>query len=102
MLIPRERFINALNRQSLEGRVPHFDGKVHPLHRNYFQWDQMSKAERKLHSDDMVDIYIATAKRFEHSAIFLHPNPNTNERQSNEMGRSHVRNFTRSKVKIPK
>lgn len=89
MFTDRERFINALNRQPLEGRVPHFElvfyltmetfGKVHPLHRNYSQWDQMSETERKLHREDMANIYIATAKRFEHSAIFLHPNPSSEE-----------------------
>lgn len=42
---PRERFIAALERQQLEGRVPHFElvfyltmeafGKIHPTHRMY-------------------------------------------------------------------
>ena len=31
--------------------------------------------ERQLHRDDMADLYIATAERYEHSAIFLHPEP---------------------------
>jgi uroporphyrinogen decarboxylase len=84
---PRERFIAALERRPLVGRVPHFElvffltmeafGKVHPRHRNYAQWDQMSEAERRLHREDMADIYIATAERYEHSAIFIHPNPDT-------------------------
>jgi uroporphyrinogen decarboxylase len=52
-------------------------GKVHPSHRNYDQWLQMEEHERALHRQDMADLYIATAERFEHSAIFLHPNPNT-------------------------
>ncbi|MEA3421880.1 MAG: uroporphyrinogen decarboxylase family protein [Acidobacteriota bacterium] len=39
----------------------------------------MSEEERTLHRNDMAEIYIATAQRFEHSAIFLHPNPNTEE-----------------------
>ena len=82
---PRQRFINALERRPLTGRVPHFElvflltmeafGKVHPWHRNYAQWDQMEEKERRLHRTEMADIYIATAERFEHSAIFLHPNP---------------------------
>lgn len=73
----------------MKGLVPHFElvffltmeafGKVHPSHRNYSQWDQMSEEERNLHRNDMADLYIATAERFEHSAIFLHPNPNTGE-----------------------
>lgn len=84
-LTPRERFIVALNRQSLTGRVPHFElvffltmeafGKVHPCHRHYAQWQQMETKERRLHLEDMASLYIATAERFEHSAIFLHPNP---------------------------
>jgi len=69
----------------MSGRVPHFElvffltmeafGKVHPSHRGYGQWDQMEEKERQLHRNDMADVFIATAERFEHSAIFLHPNP---------------------------
>jgi len=82
---PRERFIAALERRPLTGRVPHFElvffltmeafGKVHPSHRNYSQWMQMQAAERELHQRDMADIFIATAERFDHSAIFIHQNP---------------------------
>jgi len=89
LIAPRERFIKALERKPLKGRVPHFElvffltmeafGKVHPSHRNYSQWFQMTERERQLHREDMADIYIATAERYEHSAIFLHPNPNTLE-----------------------
>jgi uroporphyrinogen decarboxylase len=50
-------------------------GKVHPQHRSYHQWDQMEEKERRLHREDMADVYIATAERFEHSAILLTPNP---------------------------
>ena len=87
--IPREQFIAALERRPPTGRVPHFElvffltmeafGKVHPSHRNYAQWLQMKTGERELHLRDMADLYIATAERFEHSAIFLHPNPGTDE-----------------------
>ncbi len=82
---PRERFIAALERRPLAGRPPHFElvffltmeafGKVHPLHRNYHQWDQMEAKERDLHLRDQARLYIDTAERFEHSAIFIHPNP---------------------------
>ncbi len=82
---PRDRFIAALERRPLTGRVPHFElvffltmeafGKVHPLHRAYGQWDQMEEKERQLHREDIADVFIATAARFEHSAIFVHPNP---------------------------
>jgi uroporphyrinogen decarboxylase len=79
---PRERFIAALERRPIAGRVPHFElvffltmeafGKVHPSHRRYDQWFQMTETERKLHRQDMADIFIATARRYEHSAIFIH------------------------------
>jgi uroporphyrinogen decarboxylase len=81
-MIPRERFIAALERRPIRGRVPHFElvffltmeafGKVHPSHRNYRQWMQMTEHERELHRQDMADIFIATARRYEHSAIFMH------------------------------
>ena len=81
----RERFIAALERRPITGRVPHFElvffltmeafGRVHPTHRNYAQWDQMEEQERQLHRADMADLFIATAERFEQSAIFMHPNP---------------------------
>jgi uroporphyrinogen decarboxylase len=84
-LSPRERFIAALERRPLTGRVPHFElvffltmeafGRLHPSQRSYAQWDQMEAKERQLHRNDMADLYIATAERYEHSAIFLHPNP---------------------------
>lgn len=89
-MTPRERFIHALERRPpLSGRVPHFElvffltmeafGKVHPLHRHYHQWDQMEEKERQLHRNDMADLYLETARRFEHDAIFLHPNPGTED-----------------------
>ena len=84
---PRQRFIAALERRPLSGSVPHFElvfyltmeafGRVHPLHRDYRQWLQMEAGERQLHRQDMADLYIATAERYEHSAIFVHPNPDT-------------------------
>ena len=84
-MTPRQRFIAALERRPITGRVPHFElvffltmeafGKVHPCHRAYYQWDQMEEKERRLHREDMADLYIATAERFEHDAILLHPNP---------------------------
>jgi len=88
-MTPREQFIAALERRSPAGCVPHFElvffltmeafGKVHPLHRNYRQWQQMEEKERQMHRQDMADLFIATAERFEHNAIFLHPNPGTEE-----------------------
>ena len=86
---PRERFIAALERRPLGGRVPHFElvffltmeafGRVHPSQRHYGQWDQMEEKERQLHRNEIADLYIATAEKYEHSAIFLHPNPGRQE-----------------------
>ena len=88
-MTPRERFISALERRPIPGRVPHFElvffltmeafGRVHPSHRRYHQWDQMTEQERQLHRKDMADLFIQTARRFGHDAIFLHPNPNREE-----------------------
>jgi uroporphyrinogen decarboxylase len=85
----RDRFIAALERKPLSGRVPHFElvfyltmeafGRVHPLHRDYSQWLQMEENERQLHRQDMAELYLVTAERYEHSAIFLHPNPDTDD-----------------------
>jgi uroporphyrinogen decarboxylase len=84
-MTPRESFIAALERRSVPGRVPHFElvffltmeafGKIHPSQRVYHQWAQMTETERRLHREDMADLFILTADRYEHSAIFLHPNP---------------------------
>ncbi len=86
-LTPRRRFAAALDRQPLPGRVPHFElvffltmeafGKVHPSHRSYHQWQQMTEAERQLHRRDIARLHVDTARRFDHDAIFLHPNPNS-------------------------
>lgn len=77
----RERFIKTLLCEEIGGRVPHFElvffltmeafGKVHPCHRLYDQWNQMSYEERKLHINEMADIHIDIAKRYGHSAIFV-------------------------------
>jgi len=88
-MTPRERFIAALERRPIPGRVPHFElvffltmeafGKIHPSQRHYAQWDQMTKSERALHRNEMAEIHVQTALKYEHSAIFLHPNPNTED-----------------------
>jgi len=89
MQTPRENFITTLAGGIPSGLVPHFElvfyltmeafGKVHPSHRQYAQWNQMEEKERQLHRQDMADIYIATAERYGHSAIFIHPNPDSVE-----------------------
>lgn len=85
-MTPRQRFMRALNREPITGLVPHFElvfyltmesiGKVHPLHRQYDQWNQMSRQEQRLQMLDMAKTYIEIAEKYEHSAIFIHPNPN--------------------------
>ena len=84
-MTPRQQFINALEGAPPRGRVPHFElvffltmeafGRVHPCHRNYAQWPQMTRREQAAHLRDLAELYIMTARRFEHSAIFLHGGP---------------------------
>ena len=81
MTTPREAFIAALERRPLPGLVPHFEiifsptmeafGRVHPLHRNYAQWDQMKPGERRLHIREMADLHIQIAEKYQHSAIVV-------------------------------
>ena len=78
---PRQRFIAALERRPLPGRVPHFElvffltmeafGKVHCQHRHYAQWMQMSERERRLQRRDMIQLHIDVAQRYEHGAIYI-------------------------------
>lgn len=87
-MTPREKFIQALKREPITGHVPHFElvmfltmesiGRIHPLHRDYGQWYQMSPKEQELHLTDMALAYIETAEKYHHSAIFVHPNPGVN------------------------
>lgn len=82
VLTPRQAFIMALEGKQPPGHVPTFElvfyltmellGKVHPTHRHFAQWDQMSPRERRLQIADAGDTYIATARRYSHSAIFVH------------------------------
>ena len=81
-MTPRENFIRALEGKLPVGRVPHFElvfyltmeafGKVHPSHRVFHQWDQMTKREQQAHIDDVADTYLLMATTYEHSAIFYH------------------------------
>lgn len=82
-MTPREKFIMALEGKQPPGRVPHFElvffltmeafGRIHPLHRHFSQWDQMTEAERELQRRDIADLHVQTARTYEHSAIFFHP-----------------------------
>lgn len=76
----KERFIKTLKREKIGGRVPAFElvfyltmeafGRVHPAHRVFSQWNQMTEKERKLQIRDAASVYIETARRYHHSAIF--------------------------------
>lgn len=84
-LSPRERFIAALERRPIAGRVPHFElvffltmeafGKLHPQQRHFGQWGQMSRKEQDLHLDDIARLYIQIAEHYQHDAIFVQPLP---------------------------
>ena len=81
-ITPREAFLMALEGRQPPGRVPTFElvfyltmellGRVHPTHRNFSQWDQMSRREQDLQIRDMADVYVLTARRYGHAAIFVH------------------------------
>jgi uroporphyrinogen decarboxylase len=81
-LTPRDRFIMALEGKQVAGHVPHFElvfyltmelvGKVHPSHRTFSQWDQMSANEKRQQIADAGETFIQTARRYRHSAIFVH------------------------------
>lgn len=85
----KERFARTLKCERIGGQVPHFEleyyltmekfGKVHPQHRIYGQWNQMSYAEQKLHINDIADTYISIAKTYDHSALHVSVNPRTPE-----------------------
>ncbi len=82
-MTPREQFINALTIGTPRGHVPTFElvffltmekfGRVFPGHRRFVQWDQMSQRERNAHIIDAAELYILTARTYDHSAIFVHP-----------------------------
>ena len=81
----REKFIKALRHEPITGHVPHFElvfyltmekfRKVHPTHRKFDQWGQMSAREKELQLADQAELYIQTARTYDHSAIFVHPSP---------------------------
>ena len=82
----KERFIKALKHEPITGHVPHFElvfyltmevlGKVHPEHRNMSQWKQMSPREKELQLQDAGGCFIDIARKYNHSAIFVHPSVN--------------------------
>jgi len=82
----KEKMIKAFRHEPITGHVPHFElvfyltmevlGKVHPSHRNFGQWSQMSAKEKELQLQDAAACYIGIAEKYRHSAIFVHPSVN--------------------------
>lgn len=80
-MTPRDKFIKCLKREPITGHVPHFElaffltmesfGKIHPQHRCFDQWNQMSRKEQDLHIKDIAETYIGYAEKYDHSAIFV-------------------------------
>ncbi len=72
----------ALEGRQPPGHVPTFElvffltmellGKVHPTHRTFAQWDQMSAHERRLQVAECARVYVDTARHYGHAAIFVH------------------------------
>ncbi len=91
----KERFIAALERRPIKGRVPTFElvffltmeafGKLHSSMRAFGQWDQMSEKERQLHRQDIVDTFRMTMEKYEHDACFFHPNPGSRDEMIREI-----------------
>jgi len=81
-MTPRESFIAALERKPPKGRVPHFEleffltmeafGRIHPSQRRYEQWYQMSESERSLHRQDIADLHVTVARRYDQAGMLYH------------------------------
>jgi uroporphyrinogen decarboxylase len=99
----RENFIAALERKIPTGRVPHFElvffltmeafGRIHPSQRHYHQWDQMSENERVLHRCDVADLFVTSAREFEHSGILFHA-PSGWKDEDTRLSIEHVRELS--------
>lgn len=80
-MTPREIFAKTLKCEPIGGHVPTFElefqltmeafGKVHPGHRKYHNWHQMSRKEKSAHLMDMAQLYVDIAQKYDHSAILL-------------------------------
>lgn len=78
-MTPKQKMITALKGGRPEGLVPHFEleffltmeafGRIHPLHRHFRQWDQMSSTEKDLHRRDVADLHVEVHKRFGLSGV---------------------------------
>jgi uroporphyrinogen decarboxylase len=79
-MTPRDHFIAALECRNSTGIIPHFElvffltmeafGRVHPQHRYYRQWKQMTEKERDLHRRDIADLHVAVAHKYRHAGIY--------------------------------
>ena len=102
-MTPRDRFIAALERRPIAGRVPHFEleffltmeafGRVHSSQRHYAQWQQMGDSERDLHRRDVADLHVAAARRFEHAGMLYH-SPGGWEEEDIRRSIEHVRDIS--------
>ncbi len=73
-MTPREKMLAALDHKPVTGLVPHFElvffltmeafGRLHPSHRNFYQWRQMSEHEQDLHLKDVAELYVQTLNEF--------------------------------------
>ena len=103
-MTPRERFIMALEGKQPPGRVPHMElvffltmeafGRLHPSHRVFWQWDQMSETERDLHRRDVADVLVAIARKYEQSTIFPHLPSGWKDHQDTIRTLEHIREIS--------
>jgi uroporphyrinogen decarboxylase len=54
-------------------------GRVHPSHRSYGQWKQMTSRERALHLRDIAEVFVGFARKYGHSAIHVNAGPGGTE-----------------------
>ena len=99
-MTPRESMIAALTQQAPVGRVPHFEleffltmeafGRIHPSQRHYGQWQQMSDRERALHRQDVADLHVNVARRYDHAGMLYH-SPRGWAEQDTQQSLEHLR-----------
>ena len=81
----RERFIKTLRREPVPGLVPTFElefyltmeaiGAVHPSHRHFGQWKQMSVREQDAQLRSIAQVFVDFARKYRHSAIHVNAAP---------------------------
>ena len=82
-LTPRESFIMALEGKQPPGLVPTFEmvflltmeafGRIHPTHRVFSDWGQMSASEKRAQRRDLAETYVQIARTYGHGAIYCLP-----------------------------